>query len=352
MAAISRVAARSADDAQDAQKMAVLLAKTVQASIDMGNSTDLSRAGVNDDSVRVALAGLAAPLVAEQYSAGNKIPDDAALKRMITALQAVMTFSENFTPSPENTERLKSLAAAGLPVDIHQIHVQYIQAFIPVVNVIGVFSFGQSEQKLIMEIAGRLVAKAVELREALAQNLSEEDQKLTELALLRALAPLYAACHEAETERLTSANAEERGNLSMDNLWRSFEIRVAMMETLAKNLLPGKAGSAASSAKAPAPPPAAFVQPPPASPPPQAAPPAATPPPIFKPPAAQAEQAAPPPANPMSLFAKPKTDEAATAQAPSQAAPPPASPPPAASPAQQSSPMSFFKAPAKNDGEG
>ena len=347
MTAISQVAARGSDDGQDAQKMAMLLAKTVQASIELGNSTDLSRVGVGDDSVRVALAGLAGSLIAAQYNAGSKIPDDATIKRMVSALQAVMTFSENFTPSPENTARLENLAAQGQPVDAHQIHIQYIQAFIPVVNAIGAFSFGQSEQKLIMEIAGRLVAKAAELREALAPALSDDDQKLTELAMLRALAPLYAACHETETERLTGANIEDRGNLPMDNLWRNFEIRVAMLETLVKNLLPGKTGATASSAsKAPAM----------SAPPVQAAPttpavPTVTPPPIFKPPAppeaspAQQQQT-PAAASPLSMFAKPKEDSA-------PAAPPPLpQAPPAAPPAAQGSPMSFFKPPAKNDDEG
>ena len=359
MTAITQVSSRGPDDGQDAQKMATLLAKTVQASIEMGNATDLARAGVQDDSVRVALAALAGPLVAEQFKSGGKIPGDAELKRIVTALQAVMTFSENFAPSKQNTARMENISADGARVDAHQIDVQYIQAFVPVVNVIGSFSFGQSEQKLIMDIAGRLVTKAAELREALAQNLSDDDQKLTELAILRALAPLYAACHTAETERLTKVRTEDQAHLSMDQLWKSFDIRVSMLETLIQNLLPKRAGSAATTSKAPAPVTAAPPTAPPvqqhAAPPPS---PPAPPPQVFASPPAQ-QQAAPPAAagNPMSMFAKPKADGSPPPVAPppaqqqqqQQSSPPPAqSPPPAAS---QGSPMSFFKPPAKSDDE-
>ena len=339
MTAITQASARAPDDGQDAQKMATLLAKTVQASIEIGNATDLARAGVQDDSVRVALAALAGPLIAEQFRSGGKIPGDAEIRRLVTALQAVMTFSENFAPSEQNTARVEHLSAVGARVDAHQIDVQYIQAFIPVVNAIGVFSFGQSEQKLIMDIAGRLVAKAAELREALAQNLTDDDQKLTELAILRALSPLYASCHKAETERLSGMAAEGAGDLSMDQLWRSFETRVSMLETLIKNLLPaGKAGTSSAAAKTPAPPPSPPVQQAPPVQAPlqqQAAPP---PPPVQQ----QSPSSAAPASNPMSMFAKPKAD---AAPAPAQPAAPPSSAPPAGGP------MSFFKPSSKTDDE-
>lgn len=335
------ITSASPPDAQgEAQAMAALLGKTVEASIDLGNIMEINPAEAQDDTLRVALAGLAGPLVAGQFAKRGQVPDSAELKKITNALQAVLTFSDNFTPTPETVERLKNLKASGQSVDAYQTQIQYMQAFIPVTEVIAAFPFGQSETKLIMDVSDRLVKKSVELRETLLPNVGDEAvQKQAELALLRALASLYSACHKAETEKVLNVSEEARGAaLSIAPVWTAFDLRAAMLEALAVKMVPmGSAGSSGGQAPAvaatvetPAQPPAAAqvppVQAPPATPPPVVETPPQAAPPVTPPAQAESTPAAPPQGgNPMSMFAKPKGDGA-------QAVPPPAETPPPVTP--------------------
>ncbi len=370
------------DAAADATAMASLLAKTVQLSIDLANASELSKSDVQNDSLRVALAALAAPMVAEIYKKDAVAPSDQDLKKTTSALQAVMSFSENFAPDPENIQRLQNLRGEEVVIDAHQMNVQYIHAFIPVVNAVAGFSFGQQEQKLIMDIASKLVAKAANMSRSLFKGLNDEQKKFGELASLRSLAELYASVHESETKRLETMSEEERtaqpqalgGGLALDHVWSAFDLRLAMLEAIAQNALPG--GESAGEA-APATPPSTPAQEPQKIEPIKVEPPPS--PPAETKPAGEAAAG-----NPMSMFAKPKDDEPpATEASPPPAEPetpptPPAEEPPAAppetpseappappespaktplekpaedKPAEGGDPMSFFKSPPKKDGE-
>lgn len=388
---MTAITAKVADEngEESARTMAALLTRAVQASIDMANATELAAVGAQDDSLRVALAALASPLVASMFERNEEIPEDTDLKKITTSLQAVLSFAENFAPNPENTQRLNDLAATGQAVDAHQVNIQYIQALTPVINACGAFSFGQSEQKVVMEITSKLVARSSNVRAAMFGDLPEGDQKMVELALLRTLADVYAACHDAETQRLMTMSDEDRasqpqapgGGLALDHVWKAFDLRVAMLETLAENVLPSSLGGQAPAPVAAAPvaptePPIAPVeQPAVATSPPT--PPAATEEPQAPPPPAQEQPATAPPAgaNPMAMFAAPKTDSDETpppavppavteapppppaSETPAAATPaatePPATPPsePTDAPEAESSPMAFFTQKPKNDDE-
>ncbi|MEO5367313.1 MAG: hypothetical protein H7831_13390 [Magnetococcus sp. WYHC-3] len=338
------VANPAATDQASAQTMAILLGKTVEASIELGNIMDINPAEAQDDTLRVALAGLAGPLVAGQYTARGKIPESPDIKKITSALQAVLTFSDNFAPTPETVERLKNLPAKGQSVDAYQTQIQYMQAFIPVIEAIAAFPFGQAEAKLIVDVSDRLIKKSVELRETLLPNIADEAvEKRAELGLLRALATLYSGCHGAETEKALNVDEDHRMQVSIDSVWKAFDMRATMLESLAAKMVwitpaSGKAGSGGgvqpAPIAAPAPPPAAAPVTPP--PPPPSAPPAGG-------------------QNPMSMFAKPKADAPPPAAPP--AAPPTTPPPPPPPPQDNSSqsggtpgnPMSFFK---KGDSNG
>lgn len=330
-------ASASGSDSSDAQSMAALLAKTVEASIELGNIMDIHPAEAQDDTLRVALAGLSGPLVAGQFSKRGQVPEAPDIKKITGALQAVLTFSDNFTPTAETIERLKNLGAEGQAADMYQAQIQYMQAFIPVVEAVAAFPFGQAETKLIMDVCDRLVKKSVELREILLPGVGDEAiEKRVELGLLRALAKLYCACHKAETEKVFNMDEDMRSaGLSIDPVWTSFETRAAMLEILAAKMVPGLAassggqGSQAPGLNTPIPTQAST----------RAETPAQTP-------SAQPATPETPPAqtgqdgnqnagaNPMSMFAKPKED--------GQAAPPaeqtPAPPPPVDRPAQETPP--------------
>jgi hypothetical protein len=317
MASILQAPGRGAADEthKDAQRMAELLAKTTQASIEMGQAIDLGALPDGGDSVRVGLAALAGGLIGTHYRQTGKAPGDNDLRKMTAALQTVLTYSGNFMPGADAAARLSNLEPLGQNADPQQTSLQYIHALIPVVSAVTSFPFGQPEQKLAMDVAARLTQRAMELREALLPGLQDDEQKRAELSLLGVLSKIYAACHDAETARMMSLTEEQRmmGGVGMESVWKAFDIRAGILEALAKNMVPGGTGSSSSSgsstgSRAPAPPPAA--------------------PPIFTPPPAPPPAAQPPP--------------------PQAPAPPPSNPPPAQG-SGESSPMSFFKAPPKKE---
>lgn len=412
--AVSKNSASNGADVNEAQNLASLLGKTVQLSIELGKMIEVEKLEAEQsDSLRIALAGLASPLIADQFKNLSKTPGDAELQKITHALEAVMTFSDNFTPSRENAERLANVSANGLPADAHQINVQYLQAFAPVAHVITSFSFGQTEKKMAQETAEKITSKSKTIvAEIFGDGLDEDQRKLAELALVKSLAEMYVSCHTSEMNKLMAlqepdANAQTNAHKAV---WDGFDARAEILGTLSGNLVPkssgtGTAPSASPVAVATATPTQAAPSTPPQE---QSAPSPTTeqppqspisqvvqqPPAQEQPPAPPAEQqpVAPPPsepppqqqsaasANPMSMFAKPKADG-------EQSAPPPSAPPtqeqPAAAPPQQpvappteqqsppaqppaqppaegaqgeqgsggGGPMSFFKTPPKEEGE-
>ncbi len=365
-----------ADNSEQAQakKIAELLSKSVQTSIALGELIDIGVMGEQSDSMRVALAGLSAPLIANIHRQTGQTPQEQDIKTITGAMQAVLSFSENFTPSPENTARLEALVAKGQSVDIHQIQAQYMRAFVPVINAVAEFPFGHQETKLMTMISSRLIARAEDIAAVLSENGDELEQKRIALAILNALAPIYAACHREETAKLTALNEDKRaalpkdsgGGISLDGLWKNFEIRAVLMETLVHSILGGTPVSSGSSqspavsqpapvAESPAPPPAAPPAPPvekPASPPPQS---------VEKP------QNPPPAGNPMAMFAKkPSTPDSGAQEAPKPLENKDSPQPPVDKPVEPSpesgekaggeqkksdkiNPMAFFKTPPQTD---
>lgn len=326
MASILQAPGRSTSDEphKDAQRMAELLAKTTQASIEMSRAIDFGANPEQGDSLRVALAALAGELIGAYYKNVGKAPTENDLKKMTAALQTVLTYSDNFMPGSDAVMRLDNLSAYGQNIDAPQTALQYIHAFIPVVNAVTAFPFGQPEQKLIMDLSSRLIQRAMEIRESVFENLAAGDEKRIELSIVAMLTKIYAACHSAETARLMSLTEQQQATagIGLESVWKMFELRIGIIEALARTLIPAGGTASGGSAKAPSPIAAAPVSPPPNVPP---APPLQTPP-------ADALGS-----SPMSMFVKKPEGET-----PPQA-------PPAAGSGQGSGPMSFFKGPPKKD---
>ena len=303
----------------EAQKIAELLARTVQTGIDLGYALDLGPSGQITDSLRLAMTGLAAPLIAGSFRNNGKTPTDTDIKKIITAMQAVLSFAENFSADSDHSDRLKNLNPGDGASDAAQNYLRNVYAFVPVVNVVGAYSFGQPEQKLIMDIASRLTATARQIANARGKD--------ADVHILNALAQIYAACHQAETAHIMGLSEQDRQKAvpPLDPVWKNFDLRVAMLEALAGGIITTSAATDVAPVM------------PQQNPPPAAAPPA---------------QGA---VNPLSMFAK-KPDGAAPPQAPQQppAAPPqqPQTPPPPTEPPPSGgNPMSFFKGPPKKTDE-
>lgn len=260
---------------EDAQAIAQLLARCVQMSIEIGRVMELDMTAPDQaDRQRLALMVTAGPLIAGQFRSDGRVPGDAEQKKMMTGLEAVLAFSQNFSATQDNAQ---ALAESG-PIQATSPLVQSLRPFTPVVNAVGTFPFGQPEKKLIQDIGTKITARAEEI----AKNLIPDATAADTMVIIATLAEIYATCHAEEMRRML-AKPQDEGSAQegLENVWARFNIRAGMLEALAESMAPGSAGG---TSQAPAPmasepvvPPAIFQAPQAAS----AAPPAVpqTPPP-------------------------------------------------------------------------
>jgi hypothetical protein len=242
----------------EAEKTAELLAKAVQLSVSVANVMDLRETESGSDSIRLMLATLSGRLIALRYSYTGKIPADSEIQRLSTALEAALTFSDNFVPSDESRARLSTIEGSENFQDDNQIYIQYISALAPVITCITDFSFGRPEKKLVQEVSGRLVERASQCAKKISDNLESEAEKGATLSILRAFSEIYVHAHKAETDRLMAMDEQSKkqmvqstgGTFSMEELWDNFERSVLLVESLRDVILPK---SASASAPGPAP---------------------------------------------------------------------------------------------------
>lgn len=301
---------------KEAEALAILLGQSVQLGLSLAQKLDLKPDEGDPDAVRLALSAMAGRLVAGSYRQSGRIPAEAETARLSRALEAVLTFADNFTPSAEHSARLQLSGAEKPLFDMAQSHIFYLNAMEPVLDAIAEFPFGQTETKLIQDTAEKLQQRAGNLRETLIGAAADgPESAFAELMVLHSLARIYAECHRSETRRLLSADQETgSGAVSLDPVWRAFDLRLAMLETLLNTAVPG--GRQASQQAAPAV--AAPIQtPPPAAP------------------------SAPPPGSPMGFFTQKPQNSAPPASEPAQQSPAPA--------AGGGNPMAFFKPGAKKE---
>lgn len=319
MAAIGHTQNPNTSPADTAETMAALLARTIQLSINIGESAQISATDAEDDSIRVALAAMASPLIAEHYKNNGQVPEESLIQRTAASLDAVINFSKNFKLDAEMEERLGALDTGTLK-DGAQAELLYIHAFIPVVQAISEFSFGQPETKLLSELTERINAHAQQLTQSLFDDLEDgTDIKTVELSVLKALAGIYANAHRAASNALKTATDDDQDVLGLDRAWQAFELQVSMLDALMSGVSgkePDPAPSAQEPKQEPAETPAQSVSEVPDTkpeanedeappPPPPLTPKQDTPPP--KEPAK--ETPAPPSGGPMGFFAKKPADE-------------------------------------------
>lgn len=230
--------------AKDAEAVAALLGKSVQLSIALASTMELKDSETNADAVRLALAALATPLMADHYRNTGKLPADGDIQRMTQSLQSILSFSDSFAPAAETIKRLALIdSEVGNIGDENQVTLNYSLALVPALNAVAHYSFGRGDKKLAQDVTSTLVQRAQELRARLVQgSVDPADEKWADLKCLKALASIYAACHEAETKRLMALNEDQRsalaetgGAMPMDKVWEGFDKRVEMMAVLSEN---------------------------------------------------------------------------------------------------------------------
>lgn len=249
MQAVTAVSLRAPDAAasdtrKDAEKLAELIAKTVQASLGLSESLKVTSTDASGDAVRLALTASASPLIANYYTIAGKAPTDQDVKKMVTSMQAVLGFADNFAATAENELRLQNVDPDYVPGDKNQINIQFVSAMVPVINSIHAFSFGRSEEPLVKETGNRLLAKMDTVCIKIYGGTdAPKDNPALGIRVLKALSGIYASCHQEETVRVMSMAPEDRakltgdnaGLLPMDNIWTAFDQRVSMMVALGRS---------------------------------------------------------------------------------------------------------------------
>lgn len=275
---------------KDAQILSSLLSESVKISISLSQVMNLKSEDGDGDAIRVALATLGGGLVADSYRQTGRVPAENDVRRISKALESVIVFADNFTPAAEHAQRLQTLDSTPPFIDPVQTNIYSMHALLPAISAIVEFSFGQSETRLIQDVAERLGAKSREL----VGSLSSGGSKMDELVVLQALGQIYASAHRAETKRLKDKGSD--GAATTDAVWSAFDKQVAMLAVLL-GAASGGAGASSGGGGGVKPAAEAPVQEAPAAPPPPVAPAV---------PAESAPPAAAPPAggNPMSFFKK------------------------------------------------
>lgn len=351
-----------------AETIAGLLSSSVKLGLSLTDKMGLHEEDGDMDSVRVALSASAAQMIAEYYARHKKIPIDGEHEQISKSVDALISFAENFTASKNHTGRLRNLGDEAPIFDAAQSQIFYLSAMQPVLAAVAGFSFGQSETRLIQEIAEKLQMRAGALREALSgAGADDGEARFTELMILHSLARMYAQIHMYKTAEIEKAGNEEAPAISIETVWSDFDRQVAMLETLLGVALPGGEDTGIStprSSSSQAEEHSTITPPPPE--PEVTAPVPATPPPEQGAPAQEQTQKSTPagnPGNPMGFFAKkPETAAAPAPQSPPQNLGPnsPSQPDAVKSPEETekpkpqgnpSNPMSFFKPGAQTDSE-
>jgi hypothetical protein len=250
VASISEVAVRQMmmpDPAQpstmrpEAEQVAGLLTKSTQMSIGLSELIDLKLPENEADSLRLALTSLSSPLVANIYRLAGRTPTDAEVDRVMAAMNAVFTYSENFTPASDATARMAVLDQDFYPADKVQVSLMYMSALLPAVNSVMAYSFGQPEKKLIQEVTERLLEEAKDLRARMFPKLKDERKiSQADLAVLRMATQIYSQCHFGEMAKLMATEEQARQGLApaMTTLWQAFSLRMEMLEILADIMVP------------------------------------------------------------------------------------------------------------------
>ncbi len=245
MAAITASPVNAESPGKVAATMAELVNRSVQLGVALADYIGLKSTDEESDSVRLALASLSSYLVASMFRQSGQTPGEGDIRRMLPALEAVLTFSDRFLPAAETAMRIENLEPGSGPADEDQVTMQYIQALVPVVTEISAYSFGRPDRKLAREVSDRLLERTEAMCATMFPALPEGRLiRRLQLGLLKGLAMVYVECHKSEKARIQSSDETERPGEppSLDPLWTLFDERAAMLEIMAAGLANTRTG--------------------------------------------------------------------------------------------------------------
>ncbi|MGN7437372.1 MAG: hypothetical protein ACTHOO_01915 [Alcanivorax sp.] len=220
-----------------------LLKQTIDNAEEIKSLLDLLEDEEKDVSVRLNLATLSCHIIASYYNKNGRLPTETELKRSVSSVDLLLTFSENYIPM----DRLEGLFPEHLrglsPLSRTVANLVYLKYYVPLIDTIAEFSFGKTKTKMIQDVSEKLRSKSAELtRILMGSNIAEHEQKSSELLILSSMIPLYCSCHNKEKDRIMSLDEKTRNEESSDkqieNIWTIFEKRMEMLTLLARHIMP------------------------------------------------------------------------------------------------------------------
>lgn len=220
-----------------------LLRQTIDNADDIRGLLDLIEEEEKDVSVRLNLATLSCHIIAAHYKRTGSLPTQAELKRTVSSVDQLLTFSENYIPMdrlegvfPENIRGLSPLSRTVA-------NLVYLKYYVPLVDAVAEFSFGMAEDKMIQKVSEELRNKATEITHNLmGPTLPVAEQKSSELLILSSLIPLYCSCHSHENGRIQALEEDEaqkeNSKTQIENIWLLFDKRLSMLSVMAKHIMP------------------------------------------------------------------------------------------------------------------
>lgn len=229
-------------DTAEAERIAVLLKSSAELGFALSRQVDvrmLDPAGA--DGVRLTLASIAAPLIANLYRVNGRTPTTPEIDRMVAAMQAVTVFADNYNAAADASARMQTVEYDFAPADAAQMQLTLLNALMPAVNAVCTFSFGQAEKDLLQQVITRLTATAQTIRTDLFAGLSERDTLRAEISIMRAAANVYSQAHFTEMSKLMFLDDTQRDTVNLNDrlneLWRVVDIRLSMVRVLAEQLV-------------------------------------------------------------------------------------------------------------------
>jgi len=220
-----------------------LLKQTIDNAEEIKSLLDLLEEEEKDVSVRLNLATLSCHIIASYYNKNGRLPTETELKRSVSSVDLLLTFSENYIPM----DRLEGLFPEHLrglsPLSRTVANLVYLKYYVPLIDTVAEFSFGKTKTKMIQDVSEKLRSKAADLtRILMGSNIAEHEQKSSELLILSSMIPLYCSCHNKEKDRIMPLDEKTRNAESSDeqieNIWTIFEKRLEMLTLLAKHIMP------------------------------------------------------------------------------------------------------------------
>lgn len=225
----------------EAGTIAALLKRSAELSQKLASKTGLEQNEGDKDALRLGMTAVSGPVVAGIYRLSGKIPEEKDVQNVTEAFETVFPEADKAVNIEKAEILLKCLggeSASGLSQTASKLF--GVQALVPVINSVIANDFGQDRKILVKEISEKIMVKKDMLSSSLA--LKDEEKTVIDHVILKALCVLYSQCHFSESSKLQQDSDKKA---ALQNVWKAFDLRLELMQTLVENLLlgdPGKQG--------------------------------------------------------------------------------------------------------------